>query len=148
MKKLGWIIVSLIVLAFAGVISEMVGETVSDSILGNTQQPELTDKMVAQMASKINSRLPMKIDSGTRLENVSGTRKRFTYHYTLINYTSTDIDSETFVEEMGDGLKSNVCSNPDVEPLLKNGVNMRYVYSGNEGNYIADITVEPSECGY
>ena len=148
MKKLGWIIFGLIVLAFASVIGEMVGETVSDSIFGNAQQPELTDKMVAQIASEINSLLPMKVDSGTRLNNVSGTRKRFTYYYTLLNYASSDIDSEIFVKEMRDNLKNSVCSNPNIETFLENGVSIRYMYSGNNSSYIADITVEPSECGY
>lgn len=143
MKKLliGLIPLAAIIVLIAD--GERAGRTAADRILS----PDI-DAMLAQVANKMNERLPMMVDEQTRLDStVGGPGRTFTYIYTLPSYASADIDVENLHGVIVNTIRQQECAIPEMRKLFKKGVTANFIYRGNDGIEITRTAVTPADCG-
>jgi hypothetical protein len=87
------------------------------------------------------------IDSETRLDRASiGSDGRFTYHHTLINHISTEIDATQLREALSPNIKAFVCSEDNMIKAMEYGVIYAYSYSGADGRKITELAIQKSDC--
>lgn len=102
----------------------------------------------AKEARKVNARLPRLIDNETRMEKmIVGPGKKVTYVHKLVVRSSTEMDANSFYNELRPYFLNTVCKGEKKE-ALKAGVTFIYSYYGNDGGHIADIPVTAAGCGY
>ncbi|MEY4520571.1 MAG: hypothetical protein RLZZ499_3171 [Cyanobacteriota bacterium] len=101
-----------------------------------------------QMTAKMmNSSLPMMVDADTQWDSSSaGPGKTLSYNYTLINYSTTNIDSSLFANNIRSTMTKTVCTTPAIQIFPDNGVSLNFNYYDNTRNLIAKIQVAPSDC--
>ena len=143
MKKLLGGIATFVALLIAMAIGKGLGRAAVET----ATSPDI-DKGLMQVASKINSGLPMMVDKDTRLDTtVAGPGKKFTYFYTFPAYASTDVDAKAAHDALAPFVKGNVCGSTDMKPMFKMGVTAHYVYRGNDGAEIVRLSFSPADCG-
>jgi protein TonB len=134
-----------LVIVFSGGIGKFVGKTAMDNYYSGKKEG-LIDEVLLRTASELNSRLPMMVDSDTRLDSTTGTNNTFRYNYTLVNYASSTISASELTSAIGQTLVNKVCTSKDTESFLRSGVTVSFAYFGNDGKQIALLSVAPSEC--
>ena len=143
MKKLLGGITTFIVLIIAMVIGKGLGRAAVES----TTAPNI-DKVLTQVASKMNSNLPMMVDKETRLDTtVGGPGLKFTYFYTFPTYASTEVDPQAVHAAIAPVVKGNVCGSTDMRPMFQKGVTVHYIYRGKDGAEITRLIIAPADCG-
>lgn len=91
----------------------------------------------------------MMVDKETQLDStIGGPGKKFTYLYTLVNFSSQEISWQQFNNSLSTNLRNSVCSSKEMEVFFKNGVQVVYKYRGKDGVIIGDIVINPSDCKY
>jgi hypothetical protein len=69
-----------------------------------------------EMAAELNKTNPRPVDAGTRIDSVTiGPGLRMTYHYSLINERSANIDADSFARFTTEVVLPNACRS-DVTP--------------------------------
>lgn len=144
-KVLGGIGLALVII-FSGAIGKLVGKGAVDSYYSGKKEGFI-DEALLKAASEINSKLPMMVDSETRLDSTVGLTKSFRYNYTLINYASSGVSASDLNSGLSQKLINNVCTNKEMQIFVKNGVTVSYAYFGNDGKQVTIISVAPSQCG-
>ncbi len=157
MKKLlsiiGSVIGVIVVLAFAG-IGGQVGKEVGKAAFSPSKptEKEIMAKLAEGFevaAKQINESAPTMVDEETRMDRASvGPGALLTYHYTILNYSSSDIDSGVIKSNVFPLVKSGVCSNKDMKPSLQYGGTYAYSYSGSDGVLIDKFTIDSDDCGF
>ena len=102
---------------------------------------------LAAETSDFNATLPVMIDADTRLDSTWGYGDALRYNYTLVNHTLADLNVKLFNETMAPVIKNSVCSSPDMEIFMDNGVTVTYIYRDNEGSEAGRFVVTPADCG-
>lgn len=101
-----------------------------------------------QVAKTLNTTLPRMVDNGTRLDHTeAGPGNTFTYDYTLVPIASTSALAPKFAAAARNFVLSRACHDPSVMRMLKLGVEMHYVYRGNDGGVITSFGIHASDCG-
>ena len=141
----------LIAVLIAMVIGKGIGKEVWPKVfhaIFASKTTQFSDDMLASVADQVNKRLPMMVDKDTRLDKARiGPQRQITYYYTLVNNPSTSVDPSQ-LQAGSSALINETCSNKQLKILFENGVVMNYSYSGNDGRFITQISVPPSDCGY
>ena len=107
----------------------------------------LTRKL-AEIAGQANQAAPANVDSDTRLDGArAGPGLKLTSMYTLVNAESNGVDSATFEAKLAPTVKSASCDNPELRPLIDQGVVVVLEYRGNQGNPIGTISLDRDTCG-
>ena len=105
-------------------------------------------RRLAQIAGEANGAAPAAIDPDTRLDGArAGPGLRLTVMYTLVNAESNGVDSSTFEAKLTPTIKDGSCANPDLRPLIDQGVVVVLEYSGKQGNSIGTVNVNRETCG-
>jgi hypothetical protein len=100
------------------------------------------DKMLVETANQINQNTPMIVDSETRLDSTLALPgKRFTYYFTLYNYTIDEIDAEDFEKSMRPNMLNNLKTSPDMNVFRNNNVDLQYIYRDKNGMEIVNIEI-------
>jgi hypothetical protein len=110
---------------------------------------ELTlQRKIAQIAGQANGAAPAVVDPNTRLDGAkAGPGLRLTVMYTLVNAESTGVNSATFEALLAPTIKENSCTNPDLRPLIDQGVVVALEYRGKRGEPIGTVNVDRGTCG-
>lgn len=124
---------------FAEIIGSTAGKSIADS--------QTIEKALITITNQVNQRMPMMVDSATRIDNVIGQGKKFTYNYTFVSATFNEINKEK-LSLFFTKLKAGVCSSPDLVYFFKNGVTIVYSYRASDGVFVSKLEVTPQECGY
>ena len=107
------------------------------------------EKQLLNASNELNKNCPMIIDKETRLDtSVGGPGKKFTYFYTLINYSSADavgISKEKFEGAIKPNLVNNIRTNKNLKLFRDMEVEMIYTYRTNDNKEFARISVKPQE---
>jgi len=134
--------------SIGAIFGGLVGSAIGRNAAKPNTDPQAVEKALTVLASKLNENYPQKIDSDTKLDNVTTDfGKKFIYNYTLINIKSTDIDIYAFRVFLSE-LKTKVCSTSDLSIFFKNGVTLGYYYSGYDRKIISKYEIYPRDCGY
>lgn len=144
MKKVLGILGSITVfIAFLVAIGfgKMVGRGVADAAFEPNR-----GELLSKAADQINAKLPMMVDSETRLDSTRpGENDSFDYIYTLVNYSSTALEVNT-VSNLAPQIISHSCSIPQMRKFLSLGITAVYIYRGNDGVEVGRIKVHERDC--
>jgi hypothetical protein len=104
-------------------------------------------RRLAEIAGQANQAAPAEIDSNTRLDGAkAGPGLRLTSTYTLLNPEAEGINSTTFETKLTPVVKKGSCGNPDLRPLINQGVVVVLEYRGNDGNPIGTVNINRTTC--
>jgi hypothetical protein len=67
--------------------------------------------------------------------------------YTLVNAESNGVDGATFEPLLAPTIKENGCANPDLRPLIDQGVVVILEYRGKQGLPIGTVSLNRGTCG-
>ncbi len=142
LKKVLSIFGMLFLLSIAGIV----GKNVANYFTGNkTIGAPLLD--IVKVADEINKSCPFMVDSDIRMDNSIGVGKTLIYNYTLVNYTSSEIDTHVFRKNKEPTIKNKTCTTKELQKFFNNGITLCYRYYGKDGSHIVDIDVTPVDCG-
>lgn len=99
-------------------------------------------------ANKINSSLPMMLDSDTELSTTVGLDGILQYHYRLVNYSIEQIDTGTLMPQLRQNIINSSCTIKDTRDLLKKGVMLEYIYHDKDRRVISSFSLNNNECTY
>jgi hypothetical protein len=106
------------------------------------------ERRLAEIAGQANQAAPADIDANTRLDGArAGPGLRLTSTYTLLNPESEGISSTTFETKLSPVVKEVSCKNPDLRPLIDQGVVVVLEYRGKDGNQIGTLSINRDSCG-
>uniref|UniRef100_I1XKR2 Uncharacterized protein n=2 Tax=Methylophaga nitratireducenticrescens TaxID=754476 RepID=I1XKR2_METNJ len=95
----------------------------------------------------INSRAPIKIDDETQLNKaLAGPGDLMTYYYSLTNVTIDNVNPAAVLKDIKPKLLASLCSNADMQPILKAGAKLVYVYSDKNNEDVGRIEVVEADC--
>ena len=104
-------------------------------------------RRLAEIAGQANQAAPANVDSDTRLDGArAGPGLKLTSMYTLVNAESNGVNSTTFEAKLAPTIKSASCDNPELRPLIDQGVVVVLEYRGNRGEPIGTISVSRDIC--
>ncbi len=104
------------------------------------------DSVLLKLASELNSKLPMMVDSQTQLDSTVGVNKVFRYNSTLVNYSSSEMSAAYIQNKLKENIINNVCTTEEMQVFVSNGITITYAYYGNKGKLITVISVPPASC--
>ena len=105
------------------------------------------EKRLAEIAGQANQAAPANIDPNTRLDGArAGPGLRLTSTYTLLDPESEGISSTTFDTKLSPVVKKASCNNPDLRPLIDQGVVVVLEYRGNGGDPIGTLSINRDTC--
>jgi hypothetical protein len=105
-------------------------------------------KRLSEIAGQANQAAPADIDANTRLDGAkAGPGLKLTTTYTLLNPESEGINSTTFEAKLTPVVKNASCKNPELRPLIDQGVVVVLEYRGNDGNPIGTVSINRDTCG-
>ncbi len=111
-----------------------------------SSETNITETLKAA-AEAINKQTPMMIDDDTRLDAAQdGPGLRFTYLYTLVNYSLSEINVEEFRNNLAPNIRKAVCENPELAVFYRNDVTVVYVYRDKNSMDVMEIEVPPTDC--
>lgn len=99
-------------------------------------------------AEQINQSAPTMVDEETRLDKASvGPGALLTYHYTLPNFVSDDLDAN-FINTVFAHTKEFVCTTKEMKPAMQYGGAYGYSYSSYDGVHIGEFIIDRDTCGF
>ena len=127
-----------------GAVSVLLGTYLVKYLLRSNATPRFEDVLVS-VADETNKKLPMMIDSDTRLDStIAGGGKSFIYLYTLVNFVKRDIDTASLRLSLQHVLLQNYKTSPPMEQFRAENVELHYRYQDKNGEYLLEIVVSPS----
>jgi hypothetical protein len=106
------------------------------------------ERRLAEIAGQANQAAPAEVDANTRLDGArAGPGLRLTSTYTLLNPESEGISSTTFESKLSPVVKEASCKNPDLRPLIDQGVVVVLEYRGKDGSPIGTLSIDRDSCG-
>jgi hypothetical protein len=116
------------------------GSSQSNSVL-------LIKRRLAEIAGQANQAAPANVDSDTRLDGArAGPGLQLTSMYTLVNSESNGVNSAVFETKLTPVIKEASCANPELRPLIDQGVVVVLEYRGSNGNPIGTVSVNRDTC--
>jgi hypothetical protein len=112
---------------------------------GLQQSQNETDNLLAEL-DLMNQSLPRMIDDDTRLDHIDIEHMDIYYNYTLVNFSTDQIDKNKFVSMMSKHIKSSQCQNKKTRDLMNNGRTLIYAYRDKGHQKVAEIPVVASDC--
>ena len=104
------------------------------------------DRLVIMDVSDANRHCPLMIDDETRADSISaGPGRMLTYHITLVNHTSNDLDVDKLREGLRPGIIKTVESDAFLKVLREHDVTFVYSYSDKNHRPVLDLTVTAAD---
>jgi len=105
-------------------------------------------RRLAEIAGQANQAAPARVDSDTRLDGArAGPGLRLTSMYTLVNAEPNGVTVATFDAKLAPTIRRNGCDNPELRPLIDQGVVVVLEYRGNQDNPIGTVSLTRDVCG-
>jgi len=135
----------VVILAVATVIGVALGTYAVTTLMG-TDSVQSFDKTLVQLADTLNANLPMMLDKETRFDaTFPGPGNRFTYIYTLLNYSKADVDPEVLRRNIQPQILANYKSHPEMKSFRDHDVELHYQYKDKSGIFMLEIVVSPKD---
>ncbi len=104
------------------------------------------EQSLESAAQEVNKTCPRNVDAETRLDKTeAGPGKTFTYQYTLINRTKSELDIEKLNAALRHGIVKGYKTDPAMKVFRDNGVTMHYRYNDKEGVALTEVVVAPND---
>ena len=141
MKKVLRVFVLLVVLL--GAIS-VIGKSLKTR---SVSPDDVTEETIRNASNKFNLTLPITADKDTRLDSTFvGPGKRWTFVYTLVNTSASEITATKLQEAMAEQVTNGVCSAQETRVFVEHGVQIVLKYRDKDGVVIGDIVVNAGSC--
>lgn len=102
------------------------------------------EEQLTDAAREVNNISPKMIDEYSRLDSASTVRDQiFKYHYTLVNMSKKEVNSDTVEKYIRPGIIENVKTSPDLKDFRDNNITMSYNYYDKNGDFVLNIDVTP-----
>jgi hypothetical protein len=112
-----------------------------------TRRVQLLTMRLAEIAGQANQAAPANVDSDTRLDGArAGPGLKLTTMYTLVNAESDGVSSTTFEAKLAPTIEKGGCDNPELRPLIDQGVVVVLEYRGKQGNPIGTVNLNRDIC--
>ena len=111
--------------------------------------PELTSIEIElnQLARQLSARLPMMLDQATRLDSVIvAPGPRLIFANTIVTSAARMVDQAAARQHLQTLKKATICTDPELRPLLSNGVTLTYSYRGADGAHLATADFAAKDC--
>lgn len=105
-------------------------------------------KELNAIALEANKTLPTMVDSMTRLERVKAHKDTLEKQYSLTTIRLADLDVTAFNKQMSGLLIGQSCANEQSRALYKAGVSEWFTYADMNGDEIATIKIDQSNCSH
>lgn len=105
------------------------------------------ERRLAQIAGQANQAAPAEVDPNTRLDSAkAGPGLKLTITYTLVNAAVEGVDATTFDARLTPTITTGSCKNPDLRPLIDQGVVLALDYRGSDGSPIKTLSINKATC--
>ncbi len=143
-KRPAYLAIVFVALAACGMkdpqAAKPAGSTQSNSVM-------VLKRRLAEIAGQANQAAPANIDANTRLDSAkAGPGLKLTSSYTLVNPEAEGINSSTFGTKLTPTVQKASCENPDLRPLINQGVLVVLEYRGLDGNPIGTVSINRDTC--
>ncbi|MDR9457865.1 MAG: hypothetical protein RI572_10705 [Salegentibacter sp.] len=102
------------------------------------------EEQLTDAAREVNNISPKMVDEYSRLDSASTVSDQiFKYHYTLVNMSKKEVDSDTVEKYIRPGIIENVKTSPDLKDFRDNNITMSYNYYDKNGDFVLHIDVTP-----
>lgn len=102
------------------------------------------EEQLTDAAREVNNISPKMVDEYSRLDSASAVSDQiFKYHYTLVNMSKTEVNSDTVEKYIRPGIIENVKTSPDLKDFRDNKITMSYNYYDKNGDFVLNIDVSP-----
>lgn len=103
---------------------------------------------IEQIAGQANSAAPAAVDPDTRLDGAkAGPGLRLTVMYTLVNPEPNGVNAATLEARLAPMVTKISCANPDLRPLIDQGVVVVLEYRDLSGAPLGTVNVDRATCG-
>ena len=103
---------------------------------------------IEQIAGQANSAAPAAVDPDTRLDGAkAGPGPRLTVMYTLVNPEANGVNAATLEARLAPTVTKISCANPDLRPLIDQGVVVVLEYRDLRGAPLGTVNVDRATCG-
>ncbi|HEY6927210.1 MAG TPA: hypothetical protein VI653_27285 [Steroidobacteraceae bacterium] len=104
-------------------------------------------RRLSEIAGQANQAAPANIDGNTRLDGArAGPGLQLTSMYTLLDPESEGINATTFETKLTPVVKKGSCENPELRPLIDQGVVVVLEYRGNDSKPIGSVSINRETC--
>jgi hypothetical protein len=125
------------------IIGSFFGQKMASNLFGTSSS---INQQLMSMASELNKSCPINVDKDTRLDNVIvGSGNSFSYNYTLINLTSSQIDPRSLNDYLKPRLINVVKTSPEMKYFRDNSITIEYRYSDKDGIFVLSIPITPKD---
>ncbi|MBW2712919.1 MAG: hypothetical protein JRC77_04130, partial [Deltaproteobacteria bacterium] len=127
---------------------QIIEEFVESAVKSNCESRPENDLALLLEATVItmNKDLPIMVDSDTKLEKVSADGNEMKLHYELVNFISSDVDTDVFLSNMKPAIAGQSCATPSLRAVMDQGGTIAYLYNGNDKKEIATFSVGKDSC--
>jgi len=103
-------------------------------------------KFLKDLSSDMNTKLPINIDQGTRLEKTESIGNTFIYYYTFTQDALADIDLTKVQNEFFPNVKNQVCTDEKSVEFLGHEVVIQFRYSDKNNEFVGELVVKSVDC--
>lgn len=106
-----------------------------------------SEEFLTQISEMMNSSLPLMVNENVQWDSSSvGPGKTLNYHYTMLDYSASQLDAKMFIDNIHHNLKYTVCTAPKMRMFSINGVLLNFNYYDRNRSLITTVKVAPSDC--
>jgi hypothetical protein len=109
----------------------------------------LTVDDVRSIANEVNKSLPIRMDQDIEMMNVTPMGMTLVYNARYVNYPasyfSPGVIADMKAQSKPDGIRAS-CSNPRIRNMLRQGIDVKYVYYASDGGYVWEWIVDENIC--
>lgn len=96
------------------------------------------------LAASLREGLPHLVDEETSLNDVTVEDGGLVYDFSLVNYTSEEIDAAAFGDAIKSAVAPQVCAS--LRETLEAGVRVKARYQGSDGGFVAEAVITNADC--
>ncbi len=110
---------------------------------------EFSKNPLVAAAIEFNASCPRMVDQDTRLDSaVFIPLDTFRYNYTLVNYTSEQVNGEALAGYLRPRIIANVSRNAEMKTQRDQRVIMVFMYRDRKGDFVTEIQLTPGDYLY
>lgn len=118
---------------------------VASNFWGSYQRATSPQAQIERAADLLRQELPRPVDDETSLDSVRAEEGQLIYGYTLVRYTSEQLDGAAFGETIKPQLEDEWCE--PMREILEAGFSIKAVYSGSDGAVLSEVELVGADCG-
>ena len=116
-------------------------------MISRNERLKITSKDYVDAIALLNEKLPIQLDSETRLQSVKLRENNIEYTYVLFKKQKVEIKSAQLQEAFRKEILKTYCSNSDLMITFReSGYTAKYIYLDNASQEIFSTEITPQEC--